>query len=582
MRTRAVLCLVQPLLEEHTYDPAAVRGVEDLSDEQNKEVTFAEARAIVTNFPRPEGVRVYWAHGLTQLKDPIGRLPEVYIEGDGLFGVADLDDGVIARAVARGGVTNASMHHERPGAVADQRMLESSICAYAARPRTGVVALGAVRCAEGAEAAAEAGAEAAAGAGAAGAGAAEAEGGGARGAAGAAAGGFHIELEPRPETPCADAMSTETTPMIEPEEPLDTAGFEAFQASVLKWKETGERPADAEAGEPLAKYIMRSIAGHNYMSAESAKFWMTSWAAQMEESEKHVEALAGALTSVMQKNASQVRAEPTAEQRQAAEARVREMAVDVPEALQQGLASCMASLDADAAMAPAPAEPAATEALRLQLAIEEKKLEAARLHEAASRREARTTKKKIDAQQEQYTQLLESAVKRSRYAPPAPVAPAQARAEPPAAADYRYSLAGTRSPWGSLMASDSPYADELRKSAPTHVRSALDMGLEQQIEGFGKRLPREHRVGGFLGGGLPAVICSEDAQLEAKKNPLMNSPLWQALDKSVMVGGVADPSVYLSNPMYRTRQLTAAGSWSLINAVERRGLRRFEPSEWAR
>jgi len=566
MKVRAVICLAGPLLEKHTYDPRAIKGVGDLTSEQNKEVTFEEAEALVKNLAKGGGVNVYWSHRLTSLKSPLGRMSEMYIKDGSLFGVTELEDSVIARAIARGAITNVSLNHSRPADVAEYKAEEASWCQVGARAGTGVVALEQVLCSADAEAAAQEASE------------------------------TQIILTRDTDADGVELMSTPAENTMETEE-LDVAGFEAFKAAVLKWKNTGERPADAEPGETLAKYQLRQIAGNNFMSSADAEFWMTSWAAQVEESEKHVESLTGALESVMKHNASTNKAAVTPEQRAAAEERVRAMNVDVPPSMQQSLVSVMASMDAEIKEPQEAAPQEATEALRLQLAIEEKKLETAKLHEAASRRELRTAKKKIDKQQEQYTALMESVMKRSRYAPP--TEPKSARTEPKAAEsrgglaqdttnhrqDYSYSLENVVSPWASLMSKDSPWLAALRdKPLPKTMRSALDIGVEQRVDGFGKPLARNARVGGMLGGGLPAIICSEDAQNEARGNDLMRSPLWQCLDKAVMLGGVADPCTYLSMDAFRTHQLTFEGSRSLIAAVNssRGGLSAFDPDRWAR
>jgi len=231
MPTTGVACLVENIIDEHTYD---VENTLNPTTEQKIEVTHREADALIRNFKG--NVPLLWNHGLDPIgKEPIGRLLNVYKKDNGLFCVYEQNDGVINDVVKSGVINNISMNHSRLGGIDNYTIEEASFCHTGLRKGTGV-----------------------------------------------------IDLENKPSTidtsinqesiACSsetkmDVDATEVESTTSQTETLDVEGYKRFQDAVQKWQDEGVKPDDWEESDgSILEYQMKRYTNNNFLDSQSSEF----------------------------------------------------------------------------------------------------------------------------------------------------------------------------------------------------------------------------------------------------------------------------------------------------------------------
>lgn len=564
--------LAQKLLDSHTYD---VDATPNPTREQQIEVTFKEAESLIQNLTSV--VPVYFNHKLNDQKSEMGKFVDIWVQDGGLLGIIEVQNELMQQAVANGSIQNISLRHCRPENIDDYAVVEVSICHEGARQGSGIIALPDVAASDDAPIDAHT---------------------------------ITVTLQP-PELSLREqpSMSTETppaadAPMADEGDQLDSEGFAQFKARVSEWRDNNVRPEDAEPDESLIDYQLRMYGNNAFLDSDSTVFLMKCLNDQKMKADDHLLTLSSFIDSVAKRHRAQNHAQPTPAQLAEAERRVKQQMAGhdtLPSELHQKLVDVLASEDAAMEPAepeakPANAKPPETdaspsnagspsEALRLkeiELEIESKKLETAKLHAKASLREAKTTSKKLAAQKQTYEKLTEEARKRSRFSPREDPLPPSAPQMPqralygatPAEKRFGWSVEHMSNPWRTHYNAEFSNPDQLKQPPPKYIRSPLDLGLQEKVGTLMKPLPPERKIAGRVGGGLKDVLCSADYQQVVDSNPLLaRSGLQRNLDMAIMIGGVADPTTL--SERFRVRQANASASADIRERVGRVGLMNF-------
>lgn len=533
---RRALCLARNLLSEHTYD---VQNTRNPSRSQEIEVTHNEANALIKNFNKTKNVSLLWNHGLDrQGKSPIGKILDVYKEGDGLFAIADQYDGVINRVVEAGAIDNVSMHHCRPGSIDDYSILEVSLCHTGARDGTGIISLAPVLCSS--DDAYE-------------------------------DKDIVISVMSDPDTYVAVEPVA-----VEQVTPLDKEGFKKFQTAVLEWQKNGTKPDDwdEEKDTSIARYQVRKLAENDYLDDETSDFLMEAYGNEINREDKEREAdriqFSSIAETIARRHLSANGVKATPEQIEEARRRLiaeSPQAASLPPEQLTSLVEISASMDAqnpqdinsyqqEPEQSNAMEDEDPVQSRKIELEIEKTKLENTRLQVELAKREAKKETVKHNQKMEKYRSIEGTFTKKTKFAMPEQTG----REEQPVAkrqqqnSGFSYNLAK----WGVDRAkpvgwdhSDPDWGRKKTPGMPQNIRSLHEFGVLNGLAGTHERFDKNVcRVG------QSAVACSVDYENMIKGTKL-DHPLSRNMDMAQVLFGFADAKPRLTdsvNGLYRYDQ----------------------------
>jgi hypothetical protein len=242
MPVRRALCVVNDLIDSHTYD---VENTLNPTTKQKIEVTHEEALYLIKNFNND--VPLLWNHGLDITGNkPIGKIIEAYSKDNGLFVIVEQDDDVISEVINLGGINNVSMNHSREGGIKNYKIKEVSVCHTGLRKGTGIIDLEPVLCS--------------------------------------------IEMSDMQDIVPEVILNTPSS-NIQIQPIYDNDGFVKFQTNVHKWQTEGIKPEDYnETKDPtIYHYQMNRYAQNNFLDEQTSLFMINQLAKNIESDSERLE-----------------------------------------------------------------------------------------------------------------------------------------------------------------------------------------------------------------------------------------------------------------------------------------------------